>query len=456
MKTGQVTYFDLWRGFGFIEPADGNGPDAWVHVTAMEGFPDNHLPYLAIGEVVEYESEPGEPAEDGRPRERASVVRPPVGRLQGTVVDYGFHEGHGVIEASTGERYFMHHSEMYGSGMKSADPGDAVTFEAAGESSGVGDRMDKALAVKLGDPRPRLHRFGQFPRRDLREWLEPLASAAEKEDWDYHHELAGRGGYKPVLRDYLERTFVRLEEEQRRQTERGHQSTKIVETTDSDGEPVALFNTGLVTEDQQPIYALFGENRSEDAYSPWWWRGFYPQEHRCLSDITELPEPADYLSEVPGGEGEAKRGVASLFIRPDEVETMRVDYDHIVRDHLDLFPEHLRDNSRTAKLVLQGDLDNMPDRIRRNYKAAVPQLYRGEIQLLLPLDLGGEGARQDLALVCEWTGSGYRASTVLGVDLAYSQSRLIARPDPEWLGQAWLEHRLDSEPTRRDREEVRA
>lgn len=29
----------------------------------------------------------------------------------------------------------------------------------------------------------------------------------------------------------------------------------------------------------------------------------------------------------------------------------------------------------------------LPDRIRRNYKAAVPQLYRDEIQMLLPLDL---------------------------------------------------------------------
>jgi hypothetical protein len=35
----------------------------------------------------------------------------------------------------------------------------------------------------------------------------------------------------------------------------------------------------------------------------------------------------------------------------------------------------------------------VPDRIRRNYKAAVPQLYRGDVQFLLPLNLAGSGGR---------------------------------------------------------------
>lgn len=33
-----------------------------------------------------------------------------------------------------------------------------------------------------------------------------------------------------------------------------------------------------------------------------------------------------------------------------------------------------------------------------------------------------------------------KLNTVLGVDAAYRQARLIARPDPEWLGQAWWSH----------------
>lgn len=227
----------------------------------------------------------------------------------------------------------------------------------------------------------------------------------------------------PVLRHFVERTFARVLEER----EGGRRT--IIEA-EQDGKKVALFNTGLVTAEQEPIVAVFDENRKSGASSPWWWRGFYAASDRRISSIGDLPEPADYLSDIDG-----------LFIRPSDIEEMRVDFEHIVRDHLDRFAEHVRASSRTARLVLQGDLENLPDRVRRNYKAAVLQLYRGAVQILLPLDLGGERGKQDLALVVERTSSGFRANTVLGVDLAYRQSRLIARPDSEWLGQAWLEHR---------------
>lgn len=137
------------------------------------------------------------------------------GRLIGTVSDYGFQEGFGTIEVEGGRSYFLHHSNMLGGGFKDAEPGDEVSFLPGGERGESNGHLPTAQAVKLSDPRSQLYRFAEFPR-DAKEWIEPLARLAEPEDWDFHHELEGTGGCKPVLRHYVERTFARLEEERDR------------------------------------------------------------------------------------------------------------------------------------------------------------------------------------------------------------------------------------------------
>lgn len=53
MATGTVKFFNLSRGFGFIEPTDG-GPDVFVHATAVEKA---GLPPLTEGQKVNYEVE---------------------------------------------------------------------------------------------------------------------------------------------------------------------------------------------------------------------------------------------------------------------------------------------------------------------------------------------------------------------------------------------------------------
>jgi hypothetical protein len=77
-------------------------------------------------------------------------------------------------------------------------------------------------------------------------------------------------------------------------------------------------------------------------------------------------------------------------------------------------------------------------RVEQNYKTAVPQFYwlpndeAGRLQLLLPLALE-DIARADLALSVDRVGDVYRAATVLTLDMACNNARLIARPDREWL-----------------------
>ena len=62
----------------------------------------------------------------------------------------------------------------------------------------------------------------------------------------------------------------------------------------------------------------------------------------------------------------------------------------------------------------------------------LPQYHRGQLQLLLPLCLS-RPEQADLALVVVKVEQVYRGSTVLTLDMAYNNARLIARPDTEWL-----------------------
>lgn len=89
-------------------------------------------------------------------------------------------------------------------------------------------------------------------------------------------------------------------------------------------------------------------------------------------------------------------------------------------------------DSQELRLVLRGAIEDAKRRAKRNYKTAVPQFFEGRIQHLLPLCLQQRN-RADLALVVGRTGDVYLARTVLPLDWAYNNARLIARPDNEWL-----------------------
>ena len=55
MPTGTVKWFNANKGFGFIEP-DGGGPDAFVHISALERA---GISGLSEGQKVQYDVEPG-------------------------------------------------------------------------------------------------------------------------------------------------------------------------------------------------------------------------------------------------------------------------------------------------------------------------------------------------------------------------------------------------------------
>jgi hypothetical protein len=182
----------------------------------------------------------------------------------------------------------------------------------------------------------------------------------------------------------------------------------------------ACFNTGLVTPHQEPLFASFEANRRQDA-QPWLFKGWFRRGQWELNKFPELPDMAHYFDDP----------TCLIF---DTREDLRVNVEHIIEDTpRERFPEPCRSTDDFAlQSVLTGVVHNAKDRVRRNYKTAVPQFYRGEVQLLLPLYFSNP-QRADLALVVERHSTFYRAATCLTLDMAYNNARQLAKPDRDWL-----------------------
>jgi len=253
------------------------------------------------------------------------------------------------------------------------------------------------------DDRPdTLFNIGLTPKNV--EAIRSLPAMAEPEDCNYHATRTDRE--LPVLHSYLRYTYERLAEER-----------KISVAPDKH---FACFNTGLVTPNQGEIFALYEVNKIPDL-DPYWhfWR-FCRKGEQDLTRFPELPDMAHYFDNP------------SVLVM-DTTKEVRVNIEHIVEDNKDRFPEPYRKMDNYAvQTFLKCALDNAMQRVRRNYKTAIPQYYQGNIQLLLPMCLGAP-SKADMALVVANYGEFYRASTCLTLDMAYNNVRLLARPDRDWL-----------------------
>ncbi len=246
-----------------------------------------------------------------------------------------------------------------------------------------------------------LYDFAFIKDVDLR--MDDLAALAEVEDWDYQASTSRQN--KPILLNYIRYTYSRLAEEEKIELSADGQFT--------------VFNTGLVTPNQEPIYALFSKNAIPDRQN-WYLQKWVRRGEHDLVKFDRLPEMAHY------------------FDRPESLvfncaKELRANIEHIIADNKARFPAPYNSMDDYAlQTFLKGSIDNAIERVRRNYKTAIPQYYRGKMQLLLPLCLSSP-QKADLAIVAEDHGSFYRASTCLTLDMAYNNARQLARPDRDWL-----------------------
>lgn len=259
---------------------------------------------------------------------------------------------------------------------------------------------------------PQIFQFAYFKEYDRS--IEYLAeSLAAKEDWDFHLNSSQTSSAKTyaILKNYLEFTYRKLLQE-----------GKIAYTASND---YACFNTGLVTQHWEDIYAFFERNKYlKPGFSPYYFKNFLKKSNREL--ITAFP------STLPD--------VANFFEKPELLlfnpkSELIPDIDHIIEDNIERFPLHLQ-NADDAELRRQlfGAIDEVKKKVRTNYKIAIPQYYNGHIQLLLPLCLTSGSPNPDLALVVyKLNETTYTARTCLTLRMAYQNARLIVKPQSDWL-----------------------
>ncbi|HCM1915562.1 TPA: DUF3825 domain-containing protein [Salmonella enterica subsp. salamae serovar 28:r:e,n,z15] len=241
-----------------------------------------------------------------------------------------------------------------------------------------------------------------FPQRNDK--LDALANLAENENWDYQSTTSDYP--KPVLYNYLRFTYKRLREEGKIEI--------------SDDAQYLTFNTGLVTNNQEPIFLLCNVNRNSTSI-PWFFIGWKRRGEQDLSKFSRLPEMANFFDDPQ-------------YLLFDSRKDLRVNIEHIVEENKERFPDPYNQmDNYPLQTLLKGAIDNAKERVKRNYKTAIPQYYDGKLQLLLPLCLNTPEVA-DLALVVEKQGNDfYRASTCLTLDMSYNNARLLARPDRDWL-----------------------
>lgn len=339
-----------------------------------------------------------------------------------------------------------------------------------------GDGKAEKAAAKPYAPRQGMSEYrtpeSKFPSKDswLFHWsripnlkIKELAEKALAEKWYYGAANAADAENYPILKNYLAYTFKRLVFED-----------KILygDVADAEhaGEEYAAFNTGLVDQKYEYIYALFKKNTMSP--QPYWYLLDFvvagEQSGKTLARLFyPLPKRADYF------ENQFRNMVY------DTSTQLLCDYTHIIVERIgrfplrflqencppnmleidgvkleEVYPKHAKDSERKHYFEQLGErirntpmvLNNLKNRLEAaihltlkrvewNYKTAIPVYFptRNLCSLLLPLCLSEE-SQVDLALVVEPLQSGaYQGQTVLPLDLAYNNSRLLTRPDSDWL-----------------------
>lgn len=408
------------RGFTFIavdEPEGAGRRDVFLNIRDLADEEDSSA--FVRGSRVEFEIvlvkrrsrdgtlEEKEQARDARLTEPAASPATVVqSGLQGSL-KFWHPTGYGFIVADDGSGDFFVSGASVPRGY--IRMGDVVQFDVAKQSTGDLQAVNVRVIdwVERGEPFDDLLDMGH-PR-----WAEQLAGLAEPEPWNYPEKPA-KDRYA-ILRSYVKYTFLRLNE--------------LPEHVSISADDAQLaFNTGLVTRYQEMIFAIFRKRTGDETGPPWILRGF----EKASSPAFLLP----FGGRVPP--------LAWYFDDPaqlvfDTRVQLQVNVEHVPHDP-ERFPEILKAMSpEDLAAQVNAKAPEAIERVRRNYKTAIPQYYRdgrsgnGKMQLLLPVALLSRD-RVELALAVDRLGPEvYLGRTVLTLDWAYNNARLLTRPDTDWL-----------------------
>ena len=241
--------------------------------------------------------------------------------------------------------------------------------------------------------------------------LELLSKMAQPEKWTYK-KIQNQDPYK-ILRNYIQFTYNRIDEE-----------NKFVVSPDGQ---YRCMNTGLLTVYNEEIIAIFAKNHIQGR-QPWFFYGFFKETDKFFTtNFSTLPLLADYCDNVKD-------------LIYDNTLELKLRKEHIIDDNFARFIAAGYSNKELINVLLDSAKGTLEKKLKRNFKLALPFYYHNtetgecKIQLLAPLYFPNAPVR--LALVLNKIQSDateyYEGVTVLPVEWAYMNSRLIVRPDEEW------------------------
>ena len=144
-------------------------------------------------------------------------------------------------------------------------------------------------------------------------------------------------------------------------------------------------------------------------------------------NVDNTPQPATFFEDVN----------EVIFQSAWTIDSSFEHLSHIIQDNRSRFPKEYQEKDPVR---VAGDLEqgiNMAVRMaKRNFKYIAP-MYRPQkdcIQMLMPIYLSGSYREApDFALVLTPDNGIYIPETILPIDGAYQNARLIAMPDEAWL-----------------------
>ncbi|KRN28815.1 hypothetical protein IV38_GL001020 [Lactobacillus selangorensis] len=240
-------------------------------------------------------------------------------------------------------------------------------------------------------------------------------------------------------------------------------------STNYKNDSYALFNTGLLSEYgddilllvklyhfnpehpsftmNHPMLVTSAEDLNDRAHnkdkSPIFGEKMTQIDSNELDKIT----PTQYLT---------KQTLKSIIFDPD-IEIVGLDtqefQNHFFKDNNNRLPYGFKDNPRYANIALKAGIDLAIRNARRNYKYIVPQ-YRVKarnerndqdpFQFLIPIvmDTKNINLGPSFALIVDEEnrqgGPVYVAKTIISLEMAYNNARVICKPDDSWLNRRTL------------------
>lgn len=259
---------------------------------------------------------------------------------------------------------------------------------------------------------------------DAIEFLEDIADNTIPEKWTYQYHKSGIP--HPILKSYLENIFEKLKKE----------PNKILKSDDG---KYTVFNSNLLDKYFHEIFIIceiFVDEGETTYRNPFRLKSItdliklkFAVSGKQIKDQHQLPEKPTFFKDIN----------EVIFQTDWSIDRSFEKFEHIIEERKDRFPPsyQAKKNDELAR-ALDNAINYAIAIAQRNYKFIVPQ-YRpqdNKIQLLMPIYLSGSFTQKpDFALILDPDTENqiYIPQTILPLDAAYQNARLIAKPDEYWL-----------------------